>query len=196
LERTLLQVALADPDATVDTLRSTCEELVASGQEQERLLEALLTLASSERGLDHREPVDLSVSASHVLSSARPEIDRLGLQIETTLAAAPTSGDLALVERLIANLVDNAVRYNEPGGRIELRTETRSGHPLVSVTNTGPWCQPTKSTGCSNPSSDSKPAARCPAPPVTDLACRSSARSPPPTTPRSLPSRSREAASR
>jgi len=60
VERTLLQVALADPDATSATLRATCEELLATGQSHERLLESLLTLASSERGLEHREPVDLA----------------------------------------------------------------------------------------------------------------------------------------
>ena len=61
-ERTLVQVALADPNASADRLRATCEELLASGRDQERLLDALLTLATSERGLERREPVDLAGS--------------------------------------------------------------------------------------------------------------------------------------
>jgi signal transduction histidine kinase len=68
LERTLLQVALADPDASAATLRTTCEELLASGRDQEALLESLLTLATSERGLERREPLDLAVLADRVVT--------------------------------------------------------------------------------------------------------------------------------
>jgi signal transduction histidine kinase len=138
LERTLLQVALADPNASAEKLRSTCEELLASGKDQERLLEALLTLASSERGLDHTESLDLSQIADHALLTPRPEIQQLGLQIETRLAPAPISGDPPLIERLVANLIDNAVRYNHPGGRVDLRTATDAGRALLIVANTGP----------------------------------------------------------
>ncbi|HEY2439490.1 MAG TPA: HAMP domain-containing sensor histidine kinase, partial [Solirubrobacteraceae bacterium] len=122
LERTLLQVALADPDADAAKLRGTCQELLASGREQERLLEALLTLASSERGLDHRVPFDLAPLAERAVAGAQPEIARRGLAVVTNLAAAPATGDPALAERLATNLVDNAVRYNVPDGRIEVRT--------------------------------------------------------------------------
>ncbi len=138
LDKTLLQVALADPDASAATLRATCEELLASEREQERLLEALLTLASSERGLDRREPLDLAQVADRVLRVPRPEVQLRALHVEPALAPAPTTGDPALIERLITNLVDNAVRYNETGGRVEVRTATASGYALVSVTNTGP----------------------------------------------------------
>ena len=71
VERTLLQVALADPNASAEQLRAICEELLASGREQERTLEALLTLASSERGLEHREPVDLAALARRPWSRHR-----------------------------------------------------------------------------------------------------------------------------
>ncbi|HWF35199.1 MAG TPA: HAMP domain-containing sensor histidine kinase [Solirubrobacteraceae bacterium] len=138
LERTLLQVALADPGATAGTLRATCEELLAAGKDHERLLEGLLTLASSERGLEHREDIDLAQVAEHVLLASRPDADRLGIHIEPGLAAAPISGDRALIERLVANLADNALRYNEPGGRIEVTTLTGEGRTLLTIANTGP----------------------------------------------------------
>jgi signal transduction histidine kinase len=138
VERTLLQVALADPDATEASLRAACEELLACGREHERLLESLLTLASSERGLNHREPVDLARVAGHVLLTPRPDMQRHGLELDTTLDPAATAGDPALIERLMANLVDNAVRYNRPGGRVEIRTAAVNGHAVVSVANTGP----------------------------------------------------------
>lgn len=142
LERTLLQVALADPDATAEKLRSTCEELLAAGKDQERLLEGLLTLASSERGLEHREPLDLSRIAGHVAMTSQPELERLGLHLDTELAPAPISGDRALIERLVANLTDNALRYNQSGGRVEIRTATDGGRAVLVVTNTGPAIAP------------------------------------------------------
>jgi signal transduction histidine kinase len=138
VERTLLQVALADPDGTEASLRAACEELLACGREHERLLESLLTLASSERGLTHREPVDLARVAGHVLLTPRPDIQRQGLELDTTLELAAVAGDPALIERLMANLVDNAVRYNRAGGRIEIRTGAVNGHAVIAVTNTGP----------------------------------------------------------
>ena len=142
LERTLLQVALADPDVSAAKLRATCEELLASGREQERLLEALLTLASSERGLDHRVPFDLAPLTRRALAAAQPEVARHGVSVVTDLAAAPTIGDPALAERLAANLVDNAARYNVAGGRIEVQTGADRDHVVLSVTNTGPAVSP------------------------------------------------------
>ena len=138
VERTLLQVALADPTTTADEFRSMCEELLTVGAEHERLLEALLTLATSDRGLDCREPLDLSAVTTHVLQSSNGEIDRRSLHLESYLAPAPTTGDPALIERLVANLVDNAASHNVPDGWVRVRTETDGGHALVEVANTGP----------------------------------------------------------
>ncbi len=137
VERTLLQVALADPNASVDELRATCHEVLAAGAEQERLLESLLTLASSERGLERRERLDLAVIAGQALHAAEPE--RLGrsLEVATELAPAPLAGDPALVERLVANLIDNAVAYNVVGGQITVRSEVDAGDAVLTVQNTG-----------------------------------------------------------
>jgi signal transduction histidine kinase len=142
VERTVLQVALADPDATEASLRATLEELLAYGREHERLLESLLTLASSERALNHREQVDLARVAGQVLRAPRPDVQSQGLDVDTTLEPATVAGDPALIARLTANLVDNAVRYNRPGGRVEVRTGAVNGHAVVTVTNTGPVVAP------------------------------------------------------
>jgi signal transduction histidine kinase len=138
LERTLVEVALADPNATVDTLREACERVLAAGEQQERLIEALLTLSRSQRGLDQHEPFDLAAVAAEVLETRRPEAEHAQLHIEAALDPAPTSGDPALGERLVANLVDNAVRHNVPAGRIEVATGTRDGHAVLSIANRGP----------------------------------------------------------
>ena len=144
LERTLLELALADPDAPAASLRATCEELLASGEDQERLLEALLTLASSERGLERREPLDLSILINRVLLAPRPTIERLSLHVETALAPAHASGDPALLEQLIANLIDNAAHYNVPDGQIKIETGTNTGHVFLWVANSGPVIPPSE----------------------------------------------------
>jgi signal transduction histidine kinase len=139
VDRTLLQVALADPDLTLETLQGVCEKLLASGAEQEQLIDALLTLASSERGLEERAPFDLAEVARQALTGdALDRARRRGLQLHTMLATAPTSGDPQLVQQLVSNLVDNAIRHNHDDGRIDVTTGTRSGRPFLSVANTGP----------------------------------------------------------
>jgi signal transduction histidine kinase len=137
LERTLVEVALADPEATVESLRATCERVLAAGEQQERLIEALLTLSRSQRGLDRREPFDLAQIAAAILDAHASE-----LRIDTALEPAPTAGDPRLGERLVANLVDNAARHNVPGGMIEVTTTTRAGRAVLSVVNTGPVIPP------------------------------------------------------
>jgi signal transduction histidine kinase len=144
VERTLLQVALSDPNASAAELRATCEEVLAAGAEQERLLESLLTLASSERGLDRRERLDLAAIAGYALLAAEPERKRRSLELMTELAPAPTTGDPALVERLVANLIDNAVHHNAVGGRIEIRTGIEAGDALLAVKNTGDVIAPSE----------------------------------------------------
>jgi signal transduction histidine kinase len=138
VERTLLQVALADPNASAAQLRATCEELLASGREHERLLEALLALASSERGPERRGPLDVAEVADRALGRARPEIERRHMQLATSLGPAPGTGDAALIERLIANLIDNAVRHNDGRKEIEIRTAAEAAGSQLSVSNTGP----------------------------------------------------------
>jgi signal transduction histidine kinase len=142
VERTLLQVALADPDASAATLRAACEELLANGRDQERLIEALLTLASSERGLERHERVDIGALATHVLEQPLPELELHQLTLETKLEAAVTDGDEALIERLISNLLDNAVRHNIAGGNVEISTRQQGDRALLRVENSGQMIAP------------------------------------------------------
>ena len=133
----LLEEQLTDPNATLNSFRSTSRRLLTLGQDQERLLEALLTLASSERGLDNHEPFDLSVITDEILTARLPEIHQLALHIDAKIAPAPTIGDPALAQRLVANLIDNAIHHNTTGGQIEAQTGTRAGRAFISIANTG-----------------------------------------------------------
>ena len=137
-ERTLLQVALASPKTSAERWRSTGHELLASSDEQARLIEALLTLANSEAGPDHYEPVDLAAITRRAILAPRPGIGRLGLHVETSIRPALVEGDPLLLERLVANLIDNAVRYNQVAGGVAVSTGTSGGRALLSVGNTGP----------------------------------------------------------
>ncbi len=141
-QRTLIEVALGDPDATVQSLRATHARVLAAGEEQERLIEALLTLARSERGLDHRQRVDLAGVTADVLAARRAAAEAAGLRLEATVEPAVVAGDPRLVERLAANLVDNAIKHNVPGGHLHVATATIAGHPTLSVQNAGPVIEP------------------------------------------------------
>src|SRR5487761_1493329 len=141
-ERTLLQVALADADATAQTLRATCQQLLALGEQQERLIEALLTLASSERGVERWEPFDLAEIARKAILDRSQEAERRGITIDAALTAAPATGDPSLAESPVANLVDNAIRHNHDGGRVEISTAKTEGPATLSVSNTGPLIPP------------------------------------------------------
>ncbi|GIH21540.1 HAMP domain-containing sensor histidine kinase [Rugosimonospora africana] len=136
-QRTLIQIALADPEATAASLRTAHERVLTTNQQQEQLIEALLTLARSHAGLDRREPFDLARLTDHVLLAHETEAARRGVQLATTLDPAPTAGDPRIAERLVTNLMDNALRYNADAGRIEVTTATDAGYAKLTVTNTG-----------------------------------------------------------
>ncbi len=138
LERAILEVTLADPDASAATLRAACVRVLDIGEQQERMIEALLTLARSERGLERRQALSLKTVTSEVLADRSEEITRSGLRLDTKLDPAPTTGDSRLIERLVANLLDNALRHNVADGHIEVLTETRGASAVLSITNTGP----------------------------------------------------------
>jgi signal transduction histidine kinase len=144
LDRTLLQMALRSTTATTEQWRATGQELLESGLHQERILEALLTLASSEAGLDRRERVDLSEVAQARLNAAGPRIAACGLRLRAAIEDASLCGDPDLIERLTANLVNNAVQHNLPDGIIEVSTGIRNGQAVLSVANTGLVIPPTE----------------------------------------------------
>ena len=141
-EKTVLQVALADPQATNAALRSACEKALRWNAQQERLIDSLLTLASTERGIESWEPFDLAGIVARAIRDARQDAERRDISIDADLSAAPTVGDPALIESLITNLVSNAIRHNVDGGRVEVSTAVIDAHAVLKVRNTGPLIPP------------------------------------------------------
>jgi signal transduction histidine kinase len=130
----LAEATLADPNADTAALRGMGERVIAACERQERLLAALLTLAGTEYGHLRREPVDLAGTATEVLRAH----DHHELSSTTTLQPARTTGDALLVERLVSNLIANAVHHNIPGGRLDVATYTVAGQAMFTIANTGP----------------------------------------------------------
>jgi signal transduction histidine kinase len=137
-QRTVAEVAIDDPEATVGSLRAAHERVLAAGAQQERLIDALLTLARGQTGSDRFEEFDLAALASRVAHDSHAGMKERGVELHVELAPAAAAGDQRLVERLITNLVDNAVRYNQRGGSVDISTGTRAGQAHLSVCNTGP----------------------------------------------------------
>jgi signal transduction histidine kinase len=139
--RALLEMVLSDPTATVATFRATCEQVLDESEQQEQLIEALLTLAQGQSGIDRTDTVDLTSVVDEVLDAREGAAAAQAVEIGHALAPATTGGDARLIERLVANLVDNAIRHNAPGGRVDvaLRASARS---TLTVANTGPVVPP------------------------------------------------------
>jgi signal transduction histidine kinase len=142
LQRTLIQVALADPEPTIESLRIAHERVLSSGSEQQRLIDALLTLARGQAGLDKEDAIDLAALTHQVVASRRAEATERELHIAADLAVAPITGDARLAERLVTNLIDNALHYNITGGRVGIATYTESESTFFTISNSGPTVPP------------------------------------------------------
>ncbi|REE95337.1 sensor histidine kinase [Thermomonospora umbrina] len=138
INRTLLEVALGDPEASED-LKAVGRTLLANNARHERLIEGLLLLARSERELSNRTSVDLTEVAGTVLETQGKRADEAGVVVRTELSSGRTQGDPVLLEHLVSNLVDNAIKHNvEDGGTVWVRTGVLDGFATVQVENTGP----------------------------------------------------------
>jgi signal transduction histidine kinase len=135
--RTAIDVALAKPAKSVRQLEDMAARVRRSIDRAEAMIEALLVLAISDQGTPVRELLDLSVVAEDALEVAAPAIARLELTVRAELAPAEITGDQQLIERMVWNLVDNAVRHNQPGGWIVVATGRAAGGVFLSIANSG-----------------------------------------------------------
>jgi signal transduction histidine kinase len=135
--RTEVDVTLADPDATIGELRAMGETVRDATTATERLIQALLTLARTEAGVTRRDAADLADAARLAIAQAGPEASVAHLDVRAALHSAPVEGDRRLLERLVANLVENAVRHNRTGGMVDVRTSAEGGRSIVEVSNDG-----------------------------------------------------------
>jgi signal transduction histidine kinase len=136
--RTLIDVAMAKPVRTTGQLELLAVRVREALGQSEALIEGLLTLAQSDRGLTSHEPADLEAAAQDAIDQVSATARDSKIVIDADLSPSPALGDRVLLERLAANLLNNAVRYNVTGGSIRVVTGTGNGMSYITVTNTGP----------------------------------------------------------
>ncbi|WP_370934460.1 sensor histidine kinase [Amycolatopsis sp. cg13] len=133
VQRTLIEVALENPDAG-PVLTKLGAHLLQTNERSERLIEGLLVLARSDRGLSARAPVRLDKVVRSVVKLTAAQAKEAGVTVETRLRARTVIGDAVLLERLVLNLVSNAISYNVPDGWVSV---TIGATPALSVRNSG-----------------------------------------------------------
>jgi signal transduction histidine kinase len=138
INRTLIEVALDNPQAN-ESLRQLGTALLAVNQRHERLIDGLLTLASSQQRITDPIPVDLADIARRIATESQAAAEQAGVEIRTALASAHVAGDPALLERLAQNLIDNAIRYNlAEHGWVAVTSGLDDGTAQLTVENPGP----------------------------------------------------------
>jgi signal transduction histidine kinase len=140
--RTEVDVALADPGASAEELRGMGEAVRETVDRCEGLIEALLMLARSEAVIGREEAVDLGALAALCVTDLHARAQALGVRVQTDLQETWVRGEPHLLERMIANLIDNAIRHNQPGGYIDVRTFTAGQTVEVIVRNGGSVIEP------------------------------------------------------
>ncbi|MFI6094918.1 sensor histidine kinase [Lentzea sp. NPDC051213] len=133
VQRAAAQIGLAGEPTPAETAR-TRDQILTANRQIERLIDGLLVLARSDRGLDIRVPVPLHEVVAGAVEQHRAEAVASGVRVRTALKASTVLGDHALLQQLAANLVTNAIRHNSPGGAVWVSTS----HDVLVVTNTGP----------------------------------------------------------
>ncbi len=149
--RTEVDVALADPDPEVPDLRAMGEAVRETIDRCERLIEGLLMLARSQAASGREESVDLASLAGDCITDLHRRAQYAGVAIRDDLAPAWVRGEPALLERMIANLVDNGIRHNERGGFLSVRTRSSGECVSVVVANGGPRIDPDDARALTEP---------------------------------------------
>jgi signal transduction histidine kinase len=133
IQRAAVQIGLAGERS--ETVTRVSEQLLAANRRSERLIDGLLTLARSDRGVEHREPVALHTVVAEQLELHATQARDRRIEVTHELRECWVLGDPVLITQLVANLIANAVRHNLDGGRIQVNTDPSLG---LSVLNTGP----------------------------------------------------------
>jgi signal transduction histidine kinase len=153
--QTELDVTLSDPNAPPDELRRMGEVVRDATNRAQRLVDALLALARLQgregQELELNEVVTLNELIPNAVAAAQAEAATRGITITAEGEPVRTTGDPRLLERVIGNLVENAVRYNVPGGWVRIETASEgSGTSQLSkivVLNSGVSVRPDEVEG-------------------------------------------------
>jgi signal transduction histidine kinase len=134
VQRTLIEVSMSAPLTTEQTELVT-RQLLRTNERNEQLIEGLLVLSEADRGLVSHAPTRLDTIVAHVVETHRELAARHEVSLSAQLNERTVGGEAVLLERLVNNLVRNAILYNHEGGRVDVTVGT---HPALVVANTGP----------------------------------------------------------
>jgi signal transduction histidine kinase len=138
VQRTLIEVGLAQP-LSAEQIQLLTRQLLQTNERNEQLIEGLLVLSESDQGLVSRTPQRLDEIAAEVAAAHQDRAERAGVELVVRLQPRTVPGERVLLERLVVNLVQNAIKYNRPGGSVGIGV---TGEPALSVVNTGPVIPP------------------------------------------------------
>ena len=133
VQRALIEVSMATP-LTTDQLELLTRQLLDTNERNERLIEGLLVLSESERGLVGTTPQRLDEITQSVVDRHVDVAEQAGVKVHTDIAPRTVMGEAVLLERLVTNLVQNAIKYNRSGGCVGVHV---GDEPALRVTNTG-----------------------------------------------------------
>jgi signal transduction histidine kinase len=146
-QRALIEVSLQSA-LTPEQLELLSRQLIATNERNERLIDGLLTLAETDRGLVTNTTLRLDHVVADATESLRATAKERDVVVTSELAPVTVSGERPLLERLATNLVFNAIRHNHPGGTVDV---TVSPDGCFAVSNTGPIVAPEQIAGLFEP---------------------------------------------
>jgi signal transduction histidine kinase len=146
-QRALIEVSLSSA-LTEEQLELLSRQLLATNERNEKLVDGLLTLAETERGLMTSTPLRLDRIVSDVVDTLRPMAKERDLELSAVLAPTTVAGELPLLDRLVSNLIHNAIKYNHPGGSVIVNVLPTG---VLTVANTGPVIAPEQVSGLFEP---------------------------------------------
>lgn len=158
INRTLLEVALADPEVPPQT-EQLAQALLTTNERSERMIEGLLALARADNALTKPAAVDLAAVAGRAAAQCEAEAAERSVVVRTDPGRVSVFGDAALLERVATNLIQNGLRYNQPGGWVDVVTYDQHTHGLLVVANSGPVVPESAAEGLFEPFRRLQPAA-------------------------------------
>jgi signal transduction histidine kinase len=141
--RTNADVALADPDASPDELRQTIATVKRAGDRMSLLVDDLLALARRQQPTLEHEPVDLGAAVAEASDDFMVPAETRDIVLDRAIApGVVVTGDREALKRVVANLLDNAVRLAPAGTRIRLATGSEGNRAWIAVADEGPGISP------------------------------------------------------
>jgi signal transduction histidine kinase len=134
VQRALIEVGMSAL-LTTEQMELLTRQLLETNERNERLIEGLLVLSESERGLVGTTPQRLDEIAESVADRHRELAAQADVKLHVDVVPRTVMGEAVLLERLVTNLVQNAIKYNRPGGCVRVQVGDK---PVLRVSNTGP----------------------------------------------------------